>query len=179
METYELQVAGLTRQLQIVQIKPGLQIASFIILGDTELVTAAAMLLAKRLPPADILITAEAKGIPFVYELAKELGHKQYVVARKNVQAYMEKPLISEVSSITTRKRQFLCLDTADAALLEGKRIALVDDIISTGESMHALEQLVHKANGEIVAKASILAEGNAAKRNDIIYLQHVPVFTD
>lgn len=177
MKTYELNVAGVTRELPIIAINDDLKIASFIVLGDTELVTAAAPLLAKRLPKVDMLVTAEAKGIPFVHEVAKALGMKRYIVARKNVKAYMDKPLTHEVNSITTQNSQLLCLDSHDANMIKGKRIALIDDVISTGESMQALEELVQKAGGDVVAKAAILAEGDASERDDIVFLEKLPVF--
>ena len=154
-----------------------LAIASFVILGDCELVTAAAPLLAQKLPKVDYLVTAEAKGIPLVHEVSRLLGLPYYIVARKSVKPYMAEPLVDEVVSITTQKAQTLCLDGKDALLLKGKKVAVVDDVISTGESLQAIERLVEKAGGEIVAKAAILAEGDAAKRSDIIFLEELPLF--
>ncbi|GGJ81638.1 adenine phosphoribosyltransferase [Lentibacillus kapialis] len=177
MKTYELRVAGVTRELPIIPINDNLSIASFVILGDTELVTAAAPSLARELPDVDILVTAEAKGIPFVHELSKVLGMARYVVARKNIKAYMDHPLAHEVNSITTQTSQVLCLDSPDAELIKGKRVALLDDVISTGESMQALEELVQKAGGNIVSRAAILAEGEAAERKDITFLEKLPTF--
>ena len=145
-ECYELNVAGVTRQLPIIQIAPNLAIASFVILGDCELVTAAAPLLAEKLPQVDYLVTAEAKGIPLVQELSRLLGLPYYIVARKSVKPYMEQPLVDEVNSITTQKTQTLCLDGKDALAIRGKRVALVDDVISTGESLQAIERLAQKA---------------------------------
>lgn len=178
MKTYELNVAGVTRKLPIIPINEDLQIASFVILGDTELVTAAAPVLAEKLPEIDILVTAEAKGIPFVHELARIMEMKHYVVARKSVKAYMENPLTYEVNSITTQKPQVLCLDTQDVELIKGKQVALIDDVISTGESIKALEKLVEKAGGKVVAKAAILAEGDAANRDDFMFLEKLPTFS-
>jgi adenine phosphoribosyltransferase len=148
-----------------------------VILGDTELVCAAAKALADRLPQGDILVTAEAKGIPLIFEVSRILGMKEYIVARKSIKAYMENPLIDEVESITTQKKQMLCLDQKDVALVKGKRVIIIDDVISTGESLRGVASLIEKAGGEIVAKAAILAEGDAAKRDDIIFLQALPLF--
>lgn len=177
IKTYELQVAGLTRQLPIIQINESLAIASFVILGDTELVCASAKALAARLPEVDVLVTAEAKGIPLVFEVSKLLGMKNYIVARKSIKAYMDAPLVHEVESITTKEKQMLCLDGNDIALVNGKRVAIIDDVISTGESLRAVEELVKKAGGEIIVKAAILAEGDAADRKDIVYLEKLPLF--
>ena len=179
-DCYELNVAGVTRQLPIIQIAPDLAIASFVILGDCELVTAAAPLLAQKLPKVDYLVTAEAKGIPLVHEVSRLLGLPYYIVARKSVKPYMAEPLVDEVVSITTQKAQTLCLDGKDALLLKGKKVAvvdIVDDVISTGESLSAIERLLEKAGAEIVAKAAILAEGEAAGRGDIIFLEELPLF--
>ena len=175
--TYELTVAGVTRQLPIIQIAPDLAIASFVILGDCELVTAAAPLLAQKLPKVDYLVTAEAKGIPLVHEVSRLLGLPYYIVARKSVKPYMAEPLVDEVVSITTQKAQTLCLDGKDALAVKGRRVAIVDDVISTGESLSAIERLLEKAGAEIVAKAAILAEGEAAGRGDIIFLEELPLF--
>lgn len=174
---YELTVAGVTRQLPIIQIAPDLAIASFVILGDCELVTAAAPLLAERLPEIDYIVTAEAKGIPLANEVSRLLGLPYYIVARKSIKPYMQTPLTDEVNSITTQKTQSLCLDGKDALAIRGRRIAVLDDVISTGASLEAVERLVEKAGGEIVARAAILAEGDAAKRDDIIFLEELPLF--
>lgn len=177
MKTYELKVAGLKRDLPVIQIKENLKIASFVILGDTEIVATTAPLIADKLPKVDILVTAEAKGIPFVYEVAKQLNMTKYIVARKSVKAYMNSPIVHEVESITTQKTQTLCLDMQDVDFIKGKRVALIDDVISTGESLKALEELVEKAGGNVVAKAAILAEGDAANRDDILFLEKLPIF--
>jgi len=174
---YTLTVAGLTRKLPIVKISDDLSIASFVILGDTELVLATAPEIVKRLPQVDILITAEAKGIPLIFEISRLMNMKRYVVARKSIKPYMDSPIVNEVVSITTQKKQILCLDKKDAELIKGKRVAIIDDVISTGESINAVEKLVEKAGGIVVAKAAILAEGDAANRNDIIYLEKLPLF--
>jgi len=177
MKTYELHVEGLKRHLPIIQIKENLSIASFVLLGDIEMVDAAATALAEKLPDVDLLITAEAKGIPLVYELTKRMKLPRYVVARKSIKAYMLEPLIHEVKSITTEEKQILCLDFHDVAFLKYKRVAIIDDVISTGASIKVLEELVTKAGGRVVAKAAILAEGDAIKRDDIIFLGTLPLF--
>ena len=175
--TYELTVAGVTRQLPIIQIAPDLAIASFVILGDCELVTAAAPLLAERLPEIDYVATAEAKGIPLANEVSRLLGLPYYIVARKSIKPYMNAPITDEVNSITTQKTQALCLDGKDALAIKGKRVAIVDDVISTGESLSAVERLVEKAGAVVAARAAILAEGDAAKRADILFLEELPLF--
>ncbi|MBD8003699.1 phosphoribosyltransferase family protein [Bacillus norwichensis] len=177
METYTLTIGDIKRELPIVAVSDELSIASFVILGDTELVSYTAPILASKLPEVDVLVTAEAKGIPLIYELSKQLGMKQYVVARKSIKPYMEAPLINEVESITTQKKQILCLDSDDVQQIKGKRVAIIDDVISTGQSVRGLEELVVQAGGTVAAKAAILAEGNAAGREDIIYLEKLPLF--
>ena len=179
MRYYELIVAGLIRKLPIIKIKPGLSIASFVILGDCEMVTAAAPLIADRLPEIDYIMTAEAKGIPLVNEVCRILGHPRYIVARKSVKSYMDDPLEIEVESITTQRVQRLYLDKNDTEMIRGKRVALLDDVISSGESLKALEKLALKAGAVVAAKAAILAEGDAAERDDIIYLEKLPLFYD
>lgn len=178
METYTLKIGEVTRKLPIIALSDSLSIASFVILGDTEIVEASATKLKDKLPEIDVLITAEAKGIPLVYELAKQLNIPRYIVARKSIKPYMNNPLTKTVNSITTQKEQTLCLDGDDAAFIKGKRVALIDDVISTGESLHALEALVEKTGANIIAKAAILAEGDAKDRDDIIFLEHLPLFT-
>ncbi len=174
---YELEVAGLKRILPIVRISDSLEIASFVILGDAELAAAAAAELAGRIPQVDYLITAEAKGIPLVHELARILGMKRYFVARKSIKPYMVEPLLIEVYSITTQTKQLLCLSREESDVIKGKNILIVDDVISTGESVKAMESLVKKAGGKVAGKAAILAEGESAKRKDIIFLEKLPVF--
>lgn len=174
---YELNICGIKRNLPIIKISNNLAIASFVILGDTELIAKTAPALAQKLPQVDILITAEAKGIPLVYEISKILNMKQYIIARKSVKPYMDNPLIDQVESITTQKKQILCLDGIDAKKIRGKKVAIIDDVISTGESLSAIERLVEQAGGFITAKAALLAEGDASKRTDIIYLEELPLF--
>ena len=177
MKTYTLNVAGLTRELPIIKLSYDLSIASFVILGDTEIVRKTAPIIAKKLPEVDFIVTAEAKGIPLAYEISRVLNLNEYVVARKSIKAYMEEPIEVEINSITTTNSQKLYLNNQDAKKIKGKRIALVDDVISTGQSLKALERLVEKAGGKVLAKAAILAEGDAKDRKDIIFLEALPTF--
>ena len=175
---YLLRVAGIKRKLPIVRINSHARIASFVILGDTELVIRAAAQLAKRLPrDIDYLMTAEAKGIPLAQEMSRILGLEHYIIARKSKKAYMHDPLQVCVSSITTHQKQELFLDKPDAARIKDGRVVLIDDVISSGESLEGLELLAQKAGAQIIGKAAILAEGDAAKRDDIIYLEALPLF--
>jgi len=177
MRYYDLKVVGLERKLPIVRITDKLEIASFVILGDSELVIRAAEALKDRIPEVDYLITAEAKGIPLVQELAHLLGMKRYFVARKSIKPYMLEPFVTEVYSITTQERQILCLEREESELIKGKRVLIVDDVISSGESIKAMESLIKKAGGIVAGKAAILAEGDSAGRKDIIFLEKLPVF--
>lgn len=176
MDYYKLKVCGLERNLPIIQISDNLKIASFVLLGDAELAQKAGYELSKKVD-ADIILTAEAKGISLAHEIAKNLGEKSFVVARKSEKAYMNDPIDVEVNSITTKNTQKLYLDSKDVEKIKGKKIALVDDVISTGESMNALESLVEKAGGKVVQKLAILAEGDASDREDIIFLEKLPIF--
>ena len=177
MKTYTLHVAGLTRELPIIKLSYDLSIASFVILGDTEIVRKTAPIIAKKLPEVDFIVTAEAKGIPLAYEISRILNLNEYVVARKSIKAYMEEPIEVEINSITTTNSQKLYLNNQDAKKIKGKRIELVDDVISTGKSLKALERLVEKAGGKVLAKAAILAEGDAKDRKDIVFLEALPTF--
>ena len=175
---YELHIAGCTRSLPILNISDKLAIAAFIMLGDTELVGNCARELAKKIPPeTEILMTAEAKGIPLAAEMARQLGMKWYITARKSVKAYMEHPIVVEDESITTKGKQTLCLMDADIERIKGKKVLLVDDVISTGGSMKALRMLAERAGGQVIGEAAALAEGDAANRKDIIYLEPLPLF--
>ena len=174
---YKMNVAGLTRYLPICPLNDKLSIGAFVIFGDPELTTACAKALLDRAPDYDYLITAEAKGIPLAHEMARLAGNQKYFLARKAPKLYMTGVMEVTVHSITTEKVQTLYLDTADAALMRGKRILIVDDVISTGESLYALEQLVKQAGGEICGRMAILAEGDAQKREDLIYLEKLPLF--
>ena len=177
MLTYPMDVAGLRRDLPICRVTDDLYIGAFVIFGDCELTQACASELLKRAPEYDYLITAESKGIPLAYEMARQNGDKKWKLARKGAKLYMRDVMSVEVKSITTAAVQKLFLDGNDAAMMRGKRILIVDDVISTGESLAALEALVNKAGGEIVGRMAILAEGDAQKRDDLIYLAKLPVF--
>ena len=174
---YHMTVAGLPRDLPICPLNENLSIAGFVIFGDQELTVACARELLKRAPQYDYIITAEAKGIPLAHEMARQAGDKKYILARKGPKLYMRDIFSVTVNSITTAKEQKLYLDGADAALMKGKRILIVDDVISTGESLRALEALVEKAGGEICGRMAILAEGDAQEREDLIYLEKLPLF--
>lgn len=173
---YTLKVAGLERQLPICPINDKLYIAGFVMFSDVELTVATATELIKKVPEHDVIVTAESKGIPLAYEMARQLNEK-YVVARKMNKLYMQDPIHVDVKSITTEKVQTLFLDSVEADYLKGKRVLIVDDVISTGESLHALESLVNSAGGNIVGKAAVLAEGDAADREDIVFLEKLPLF--
>ena len=175
---YEMNIAGCNRKLPLCKLNDDLMIGAFVIIGDPELTEACARDLLKLAPEYDYLISAEAKGIPLAHEMARQHGDKKYMVARKGVKLYMTGVFESKVRSITTEKEQTLYLDTADAELMKGKRILIVDDVISTGESLLALQALVKKAGGEIIANLAVLAEGDAASRTDIGYLEKLPLFT-
>ena len=174
---YHMRIAGLERDLPICPVSDTLSIAGFVIFGDQELTVACAKELLAKVPKYDYLITAEAKGIPLAHEMARQAGNAKYILARKAPKLYMRDIFSVAVNSITTAKEQRLYLDGADAALMKGKKILLVDDVISTGESMAALEALVTKAGGEICGRAAILAEGDAQDRPDIVYLEKLPLF--
>ena len=174
---YHMTVAGLERDLPICPLNDSLSIAGFVIFGDPELTVACARELLKRAPAYDYIITAEAKGIPLAHEMARQAGDRKYILARKGPKLYMRDLFSVSVNSITTAKEQKLYLDGADAALMKGKKILIVDDVISTGESLHALEALVEKAGGEICGRMAILAEGDAQDRKDLIYLEKLPLF--
>ena len=175
--SYTLKVAGLTRELPLCRVNDGLFIAAFVIFGDVELTVACARDLLKAAPDYDILITAESKGIPLVYEMARQHGDGTYLIARKAVKLYMKEVFSVEVKSITTERRQNLYIDQTDASAMKGKRVLIVDDVISTGESLRAVEKLVKEAGGEVAGKMSILAEGDAKYRDDIGYLSYLPLF--
>ena len=175
-ETYTLHVAGLTRELTICKVNDHMDIAAFIMLGDAELTVAAATELLKKCPDFDILLTAEAKGIPLAHEMSRQSG-KPYVCARKGVKLYMKDPVVVEDKSITTEGKQKLVIDRKELDEMNGKRVLVVDDVISTGESLKALETLVEEAGGIICGRMAVLAEGDAAQRKDIIFLEPLPLF--
>lgn len=177
MNAYKLKVAGLERDLPLCPLSENLYIGAFVIFGDPELTTACASSLLKLAPEYDYMITAESKGIPLVHEMARIDGNKRYFLARKQPKLYMNDIFKVSVNSITTDKVQTLYLDGNDADKMKGKRILIVDDVISTGESLKSLESLVLKAGGNIVGRMAILAEGEAAARDDIIFLEKLPLF--
>lgn len=177
-KTYEMTIAGLNRALPLCPLNEKLSIGAFVIFGDPELTTVAASALLEKAPAYDYMITAESKGIPLVHEMARLAGNQKYMLARKGPKLYMDGVFEVVVNSITTAKEQKLYLDGADARLMQGKRILIVDDVISTGESLRALETLVEKAGGIVAGRMAILAEGDAIAREDIIYLEPLPLFT-
>ncbi|MBP3447549.1 MAG: adenine phosphoribosyltransferase [Clostridia bacterium] len=174
---YEMEIAGVTRQLPLCPIGEDLYIGAFIMFGDVELTECCARELLKKAPEHDVLITAEAKGIPLICEMARQEGVNHYVVARKGPKLYMKNLLTTDVDSITTAKTQTLCIGERETEMLRGKRVLIVDDVISTGESLLALEKLVTLAGGNIVGKMAVLAEGDAIGRDDLIYLEPLPLF--
>ena len=176
-EFYKMKIAGLERELEMFPVSDKLDIAAFIIFGDVELTCACAAELIKKMPPHDIMITAESKGIPLIHEMARLNGNQRYILARKGPKLYMSNIVSVTVHSITTAKEQKLYLDGEDAKRMKGKRILIVDDVISTGESLRAIEELIHSAGGNIVGRMTILAEGEATERDDIIYLEKLPLF--
>ena len=179
MLTYPIHVAGLDRELPICKVSDDLYIGAFICFGDAELTEACARELLRLVPAGsyDYLFTAEAKSIPLIHEMARQSGAKKYFIARKGPKAYMPDPLHVEDKSITTAGVQKLYLGRDDADLIRGKRIVLMDDVISTGGSLHAMEELVKMAGGTVVDRIAVLAEGGAADRKDIKYLNVLPVF--
>ena len=177
MNYYPMTIAGCERKLPICPVTDDLWIGAFVIFGDQELTVACARDLLEKAPEYDYLISAEAKGIPLVHEMARQHGDAKYFLARKAPKLYMTGVFEVTVNSITTAKEQKLYLDTADAELMRGKRILIVDDVISTGESLKAVEALVEKAGGNICGRMCILAEGDAIDRDDIVYLNPLPLF--
>ncbi len=174
--TYKMTIAGLERELPLCPLNDKIDIAAFVMFSDVELTVAAAEELLKKCGDFDIILTAESKGIPLAYEMARQCG-KPYVVARKSIKLYMTDPISVKVKSITTANEQVLHLSAEKAAMIRGKRVLLLDDVISTGESLIALEKLVNAAGGNIAAEAAVLAEGDAADRDDIIFLEKLPLF--
>ena len=176
MGTYRIKIAGLERELEMFPVNDKLDIAAFIMFGDVEMTEKTASELLKICPEHDVVVTAEAKGIPLCYEMARQ-GCRNYVIARKGVKVYMRNPIDAEVDSITTANHQKLYLGENDAEFLKDKRGLIVDDVISTGNSLKALENLVKKTGANIVGKAAVLAEGDAKDRKDIIFLEELPLF--
>lgn len=177
VQYFDFEIMGLKRKLPFVKVGENLALASFVVLSDTELIRTVAPELMKRLPEVDILMTAEAKGICLTYELSRLMGMKDFVVARKSRKPYMQNAISHSVRSVTTQKEQTLWLDGCEAEKLRGKRVALIDDVIATGESIEAIENLAKAAGADVVARAAILAELQSVHRSDIIYLKEHFVF--
>ncbi len=179
-ETYGIDIAGIHRELELFEVKPGLRIAILNILGDTELVQACAKELGEKLEKVNYhaLVTAEAKSIPLAYALAVVTG-KPYIILRKSYKPYMGNALQSETLSITTGEPQTLYLDEKDREMVKGKKVVIVDDVISTGSTLQGMRMILEKAGAEIAAEAAILTEGERAKWSGVISLGHIPVFTD
>ena len=176
--TYPMTIAGIKRELPLCKVADDFYIGAFIMFGDAEITVACAKELLARAPKEyDYLLTAEAKSIPLIHEMARQSGASEYFVARKGMKVYLTDPIHVQVRSITTQHDQDLYLSGADAAKMRGKKILIVDDVISTGESLHALEELVHQAGGEVAGRMAVLAEGDAQKREDIVYLEKLLVF--
>ena len=175
-EVYKMNIAGCERELPICPLNEHMDIAGFVMFSDVEITERAAQALLEKCPEHDVIVTAESKGIPLAYEMAR-IGCRNYVVARKGIKAYMEDPIHVEVKSITTDHVQKLYLSKADCENLKDKRILIVDDVVSTGESMHALECLVEKSGGVIAGKCAVLAEGDARERTDVTFLGELPLF--
>lgn len=174
---YTMNIAGLQRDLKICPLNENLSIAGFVMFGDVELTEKCAAALLEKAPEFDVMITAESKGIPLTYEMARQAGMNRYILARKGVKAYMTNVVKHEVTSITTQHKQTLYLDGDDAAYMRGKRVLIVDDVISTGESLAALEDLVLASGGIVAGRMTVLAEGDAQERTDIVYLEKLPLF--
>ena len=175
-DSYTLKVAGLVRKLPLCPLPNGNQIAAFILFNDVELTVASAKELLKEAPEFDLIITAESKGIPLAYEMSRQSG-KPYLVARKGPKLYMKNIKQVDVDSITTENKKILCLGESDAELIKKKKILLVDDVISTGESIHALESLIEMIGGKVAGRMAVLGEGDAMQRDDIIVLEDLPIF--
>lgn len=176
-KSYEIEVAGVKRNLPLCKVSDELYIGAFVIFGDVEITVASATELLKIAPEHDIMITAESKGIPLLYEMARQNRENKYLIARKSPKLYMKNVVSTEVTSITTAKTQTLYIDSEDVALMKGKRVLIIDDVISTGESLRAVEKLVKQAGGIVAGKMAILAEGDAKYRDDIQYLAYLPLF--
>ena len=176
MATYRMTIAGLERDLPICKVNDKLDIAGFVIFGDVEMTVAAAGELIKKCPEFDFIVAPEAKAIPLAHEMARQSG-KPYFICRKGAKLYMQSPVSVNVRSITTDKEQTLFMDSLEGEQLRGKRVLILDDVISTGESLLAVRKLVEEFDGNIVGQAAILAEGDAADRDDIIFLEKLPLF--
>ena len=175
MKTYKMTIAGLERELPVFKVSDEVSIAAFILFGDAEITVAAATELLKRVPEFDYILTPEAKSIPLAHEMSRQSG-KKYFVARKGTKVYMANPFSVSVKSITTDRVQKLFLGEYEAKEMSGKKILIIDDVISTGESLEAVKILAEKAGANVVASAAVLAEGDAANRDDIIFLEPLPL---
>ena len=175
-KVYEMTIAGLKRELPLCAVNEHLDIAAFIIFGDVELTVAASSELLKKVKDFDVIATPEAKSIPLAYELSRQSG-KPYIVARKGLKVYMRNPISVNVTSITTKHEQHLYLGNDDVELMKGKKVLIVDDVISTGESLDAMKRLVSATGAEVSDCCAVLAEGDAAKRDDIVFLEPLPLF--
>jgi len=176
MDFHEMTIAGLRRELPICPINEKLDIAAFVMFGDVEITVASARDLLAKSPEFDLILTPEAKSIPLAYEMARQSG-KPYIVARKGMKLYMTDPIEVAVKTITTASVQHLFISSEEADRIMGKRILIVDDVISTGESLKAVEALIAKSGGTVAGKVAVLAEGDAANRDDIIFLEPLPLF--
>lgn len=176
MATYKMTIAGLERELPICKVNDNLDIAGFVIFGDVEMTVASAGELLKKCPEFDYIVAPEAKAIPLAHEMARQSG-KPYFICRKGAKLYMQNPISVNVRSITTDKEQTLFMDSLEGEQLRGKKVIILDDVISTGESLLAVRKLIEQFDAEIVGQAAILAEGDAADRDDIIYLEKLPLF--
>jgi len=176
-KNYAIDIAGVKRELPLCRVNDNLYIAAFIMFGDVEITTNSAKALLEKAPDFDVLITAESKGIPLLYEMARQSGNNYYIVARKGPKLYMKDIITTQVDSITTDHVQTLCIGSQEAEAMRGKRVLIVDDVISTGESLAALEILINQVGGKIVGRMAVLAEGEAIARDDITYLAPLPLF--
>ena len=174
---YTIDIAGMKRDLKLFPVNDEMKIAAFILFGDVEITKHAAKELLARAPQFDLILTAEAKSIPLAYEMANQAGMNDYIIARKGIKVYMEDVLTVSVNSITTMSTQSLHLGKDEVDRIKGRRILIIDDVISTGESLRAMENLVTAAGGEIAGKMAVLAEGDAFDRDDIIVLGKLPLF--
>ena len=174
---YKMNIAGLDRELPLCKVSDDLYIGAFIMFSDVDITVATAKELLAKAPEFDVLVTAEAKGIPLCYEMARQAGTNDFVIARKGPKLYMNNILTTEVDSITTDHIQTLCIGDKEVGLIKGRRVLIVDDVISTGESLKSIENLVNRAGGNIVGKMAVLAEGDAADRDDIVFLEKLPLF--
>ena len=174
---YRIKIGGIERDLPICKLNDDLAIAAFVIFGDVELTQVCASELLKKAPDFDYMLAPEAKAIPLIYEMARQSGRNEYLLARKNKKAYMKGVFSVSVNSITTAGTQTLYMDAEDAAKMKGKRVLVIDDVISTGESLRAVEELVHQSGGIVCGRMAVLAEGDAAERDDIIFVEKLPLF--